>query len=159
MGESTFVTMARTFTITLTLLLCSALFLSASVSAEEIDPTVASVEDDVEKEAKDEMTRMDADKDSKVSLDEVKAYFRKEFYSDEDMKESTEGTDGKPPTAVEITELVTELDKSKDGFLDLEELKEQYKTDGDDLEEEDTQEPEDEDDGDEDAGDMDIDDE
>ena len=29
-----------------------------------------------------------------------------EFYSDEDMADSTEGADGKPPTAEEIAELV-----------------------------------------------------
>merc|ERR1711998_714621 len=46
------------------------------------------------------------DKDGKVSLEEIKAYFRTEFYSDEDMKDSTEGADGKPPTAEEIQELV-----------------------------------------------------
>merc|ERR1719310_1325233 len=131
--------MARS-SVALALLLCSALFLNAVVIADE--PEVQGVEEDTEKEAKEELDRMDADKDGKVSLDEIQNYFRSEFYSDEDMKDSTEGADGKPPTQAEIAELVkndateflTELDKDKDGHLDLEELKEQYKTNADDLE-------------------------
>merc|ERR1712153_64879 len=85
---------------------------------------------------------MDADKNGKVSLEEISTYFRTEFYSDEDMADSTEGADGKPPTPEEIAELVkndaseflTELDKDKDGSLTLEE---QNMTDPDDLEDDD----------------------
>eukprot|EP00656_Telonema_subtile_P014259 TRINITY_DN1727_c0_g1_i1.p1 TRINITY_DN1727_c0_g1~~TRINITY_DN1727_c0_g1_i1.p1 ORF type:complete len:169 (+),score=75.15 TRINITY_DN1727_c0_g1_i1:229-735(+) len=164
--------MART-NLALTLLLCSSLFIGAVVAAEEAvtaqetDAAVNSVEDDMEKEAKDEMDRMDTNKDGKVNLDEVQAYFRKEFYSPEDMKDSTEGKDGKAPTDAEITELVkndatefiTELDKDKDGSLDLTELKEQYKTDGDGDEDEDMADGDEGDgDEDEDMGEMDADD-
>merc|ERR1711904_26812 len=150
MGDLRFRAMARS-SVALALLLCSALFLNAVVIADE--PEVQGVEEDTEKEAKEELDRMDADKDGKVSLDEIQNYFRSEFYSDEDMKDSTEGADGKPPTQAEIAELVkndateflTELDKNKDGFLDLEELKEQYNTEGmDDMEDGDMGEGEDE---------------
>eukprot|EP00657_Telonema_sp_P-1_P006215 TRINITY_DN2442_c0_g1_i2.p1 TRINITY_DN2442_c0_g1~~TRINITY_DN2442_c0_g1_i2.p1 ORF type:complete len:179 (-),score=88.16 TRINITY_DN2442_c0_g1_i2:302-838(-) len=161
-GVLTSFTMAR-FSIALALLLCTTLFLAPAFAQEDADTAVHGVEDDVEKEAKDELDRMDGDKDGKISLDEVKAYFRKEFYSDEDMADSTEGKDGKPPTAAEIAELVnndateflTELDKNKDGHLDLEELKEQYKTDGEDLEEDDANADEDGEDEAEDMGDLD----
>merc|ERR1711998_790477 len=142
--------MARTSQIALALLLCSALFVLPAVRAEE--GAEADGEDalsdvgiggDIEKEAADELARMDSDKDGKVSLEEIKAYFRTEFYSDEDMADSTEGADGKPPTAEEIQELVkndateflNELDKNKDGFLDLAELKDQYNTEGMDMDE------------------------
>merc|ERR1712188_356835 len=150
MGDLRFRAMARS-SVALALLLCSALFLNAVVIADE--PEVQGVEEDTEKEAKEELDRMDADKDGKVSLDEIQNYFRSEFYSDEDMKDSTEGADGKPPTAEEIAELVkndateflNELDKDKDGFLNLEELKEQYNTEGmDDMEDGDMGEGEDE---------------
>merc|ERR1712199_73311 len=150
MGDLRFRAMARS-SVALALLLCSALFLNAVVIADE--PEVQGVEEDTEKEAKEELDRMDADKDGKVSLDEIQTYFRKEFYSDEDMADSTEGADGKPPTQEEIAELVkndateflNELDKDKDGFLNLEELKEQYNTEGmDDMEDGDMGEGEDE---------------
>ena len=158
--------MARS-TLALALLLCSALFLNAAV-AEEVDPNIDTLSDDTEKEAKEELERMDADKDGKVSLEEVTNYFRTEFYSDEDMKDSTEGADGKPPTQAEIQELVKndateflqELDKDKNGHLDLEELKEQYKTNADDLEGDDGAQEDDEmgedDAEDEDMGDNDV---
>merc|ERR1711998_345474 len=130
--------MARTSQIALALLLYSALFVLPAVRAEEgaeADGEDAlsdvGIGEDIEKEAADELARMDSDKDGKVSLEEIKAYFRTEFYSDEDMADSTEGADGKPPTAEEIQE----LDKNKDGFLDLAELKDQYNTEGMDMDE------------------------
>merc|ERR1711865_645765 len=121
MGIENLGKMARLLTLTLALLLCSAFFLAPIRAEEEDDASLedVGVDDDVEKEAKEEMDRMDAD--------------------------STEGADGKPPTPEEIAELVkndaseflTELDKDKDGSLTLEELKEQYMTDPDDLEDDD----------------------
>merc|ERR1712159_642743 len=164
MGDLRFRAMARS-SVALALLLCSALFLNAVVIADELQ--VQGVEEDTEKEAKEELDRMDADKDGKVSLDEIQNYFRSEFYSDEDMMDSTEGADGKPPTQAEIAELVkndateflTELDKDKDGFLNLEELKEQYNTSADDLEEDDEHAAEDEHDEAEDMGENDVEDE
>merc|ERR1711865_1370216 len=147
MGIENLGKMARLLTLTLALLLCSAFFLAPIRAEEEDDASLedVGVDDDVEKEAKEEMDRMDADKNGKVSLEEISTYFRTEFYSDEDMADSTEGADGKPPTPEEIAELVkndaseflTELDKDKDGSLTLEELKEQYMTDPDDLEDDD----------------------
>merc|ERR1711988_1192364 len=155
-------TMARSgfISVALALLLCSALFVNV-VKAEDEEAAEGLVDvgdvgegetEDIEKEANDELERMDADKDKKVSLEEIQTYFRKEFYSDEDMADSTEGADGKPPTQEEIAELVkndateflNELDKDKDGFLNLEELKEQYNTEGmDDMEDGDMGEGED----------------
>merc|ERR1712160_179508 len=144
MGIENLGKMARLLTLTLALLLCSAFFLAPIRAEEEDDASLedVGVDDDVEKEAKEEMDRMDADKNGKVSLEEISTYFRTEFYSDEDMADSTEGADGKPPTPEEIAELVkndaseflTELDKDKDGSLTLEE---QYMTDPDDLEDDD----------------------
>merc|ERR1719453_364683 len=151
--------MARSFAlkIALGLLLCSALFVHTVKAEDEMDADASELndiggEDDIAKEAAEELERMDADKDGKVSLDEVKAYFRKEFYSDEDMADSTEGADGKPPTTEEIQELVkndateflNELDKNKDGFLDLAELKDQYNTEGMDMDEDEFGEDEEE---------------
>merc|ERR1711865_447498 len=141
MGITSF-PMARLFSLTLALLLCSAFFLQ---------PIVA---DDDDSSLEDIGIDDDVDKDGKVSLEEITNYFRKEFYSDEDMADSTEGADGQPPTSDEIAELVkndaseflSELDKDKDQHLSMEELKEQYMSDPDDLE-------------DDDAGGMDMDDE
>merc|ERR1711935_81751 len=119
MGIENLGKMARLLTLTLALLLCSAFFLAPIRAEEEDDASLedVGVDDDVEKEAKEEMDRMDADKNGKVSLEEISTYFRTEFYSDEDMADSTEGADGKPPTP--------------------EEMKEQYMTDPDDLEDDD----------------------
>merc|ERR1712153_258823 len=79
--------MARLLTLTLALLLCSAFFLAPIRAEEEDDASLedVGVDDDVEKEAKEEMDRMDADKNGKVSLEEISTYFRTEFYSDEYM--------------------------------------------------------------------------
>merc|ERR1711966_3243 len=143
--------MARYTRFAIAMLLFSSLFVCAVKAVEEQGGAndnlndIGGGEEDMAKEAAEELERMDADKDGKVSLDEISTYFRKEFYSDEDMAESTEGKDGKPPTQEEIAELVkndateflNELDKDKDGFLSLEELKEQYNTDGMDMDDED----------------------
>jgi hypothetical protein len=70
--------MARLFSLTLALLLCSAFFLQPIV-ADDDDSSLEDIgiDDDVEKEAAEEMDRMDADKDGKVSLEEITNYFRK----------------------------------------------------------------------------------
>ena len=70
--------MARLLTLTLALLLCSAFFLAPIRAEEEDDASLedVGVDDDVEKEAKEEMDRMDADKNGKVSLEEISTYFR-----------------------------------------------------------------------------------
>ena len=70
--------MARLLTLTLALLLCSAFFLQPIRAEEEDDSSLedVGVDDDVEKEAKEEMDRMDADKNGKVSLEEISTYFR-----------------------------------------------------------------------------------
>merc|ERR1711865_1106971 len=87
MGIENLGKMARLLTLTLALLLCSAFFLAPIRAEEEDDASLedVGVDDDVEKEAKEEMDRMDADKNGKVSLEEISTYFRTEFYSDEYM--------------------------------------------------------------------------
>merc|ERR1711959_670850 len=139
------------------------------VAAEEPEDSVGGLEDvpgadDIEKEAKEELDRMDGDKDGKVTLEEIQKYFRTEFYSDEDMADSTEGANGNPPTQEEIAELVKndafeflqELDKDRSGSLNLEELKEQYIAEGDEGDEEDYGDMEDMDEEEEDMGDNDV---
>merc|ERR1712028_229222 len=98
MGIENLGKMARLLTLTLALLLCSAFFLAPIRAEEEDDSSLedVGVDDDVEKEAKEEMDRMDADKNGKVSLEEISTYFRTEFYSDEDMADSTDVQFGRP---------------------------------------------------------------
>merc|ERR1712224_908787 len=82
-----------------------------------------------------EMKKMDADADGKVTSDEIKDFMRKNYYSNEEDIKDLQNDDGKPATADDITkmietdasELLTELDKDQSGTLSLEELIAQYK--------------------------------
>lgn len=96
-----------------------------------------SIMSDPDADAKEELELMDTDKDGKVSLEEIKAYFKKEFYSDE----LVEGVEAGPVATTTPTEdlqklvdddaqeFLDDLDTDKDGHLSLEELAEQYKFD------------------------------
>merc|ERR1711865_773738 len=92
---------------------------------------------DPAKEAQEELERMDTDKDGKVSLEEIKAYFKKEFYSDDLLEGAEAGPASTTSPAEDLQKLVDDdakefledLDKDKDGYLSLQELIEQYKFD------------------------------
>jgi hypothetical protein len=99
-------------------------------SGEEIDP---------EREAQEELDLMDTDKDGKVSIEELETYFQKEFY-DEEFMAAEEGPAHEPGTPTpqedmikmvkeDAKEFMEDMDTKKDGFLDLEEMIEQYKFD------------------------------
>merc|ERR1712227_512365 len=125
---------------------------------EKVDPVDDSAEDDPAKQGKEELDKMDGNKDGKADLAEITAYMKKEFYGPEDIKEDkltpaqvdeNAGTDAK--------EYLDELDKNKDTFLDLSEFTAHYKEDVDDVDSElDEAGDEDDDSGSDDAADEDA---
>merc|ERR1712230_286325 len=98
---------------------------------EEVDPA---------EQGKEELDRMDTNKDGKADLEELTAYMKAEFYQPEDVEEEglTEDQVAEKSKA-DAQEYLDELDKNKDGSLDLEDL-----DDMDGMDEEDYGEPEDE---------------
>jgi hypothetical protein len=92
---------------------------------------------DPEQEAREELAIMDLDKDGKVSLAEIEAYFKKEFYNEEFMAEQEAGPAATTTPQEDMIAMVQEdakefmddMDTNKDGFLDLQEMIEQYKFD------------------------------
>merc|ERR1712167_497782 len=91
-------------------------------------------EDDPAKQGKEELDKMDSNKDGKADLTEVTAYMKKEFYGPEDIKEdklTPAQVDEK--SAADAKEYLEELDKNKDSFLDLSEFTAHYKEDADDT--------------------------
>merc|ERR1712010_344889 len=89
------------------------------------------------KQAKEELDKMDGNKDGKADLAEVTAYMKKEFYGPEDIKEdklTPAQVDEK--SAADAKEYLEELDKNKDTFLDLSEFTAHYKEDSEDTESE-----------------------
>merc|ERR1712166_1641840 len=65
---------------------------------------------DPAKEAQEELERMDTDKDGKVSLEEIKAYFKKEFYSDDLL----EGAEAGPASTTSPAEDLQKLDDDQE---------------------------------------------
>merc|ERR1712166_1704674 len=112
-----------------------------------------SITSDPEADAKEELELMDTDKDGKVSLEEIKTYFKKEFYSDELVEGVEAGPAATTTPTEDLQELVDDdayeflhdLDTDKDGHLSLEELTEQYKFDPTASEYEDASSEEDDD--------------
>merc|ERR1711988_762268 len=109
-----------------------ALALVASTSLAQDDYEMTG---DPDKDGQHEMQEMDGDKDGKVTLDEVKAFMKKSYYSnDEDLK-GLENEEGKPASPEDITkmieqdatELMKELDTDSSDDLSLEEIVAQYK--------------------------------
>merc|ERR1712031_3641 len=78
---------------TSSILLPPALLALLSVAAFAAEEKVESVDDNVEaeddpaKEGKEELAKMDTNKDGKADLAEVTEYMKKEFYGPEDIKE------------------------------------------------------------------------
>merc|ERR1712010_418311 len=108
-------------------------------------------EDDPAKQGKEELDKMDSNKDGKADLTEVTAYMKK-FYGPEDIKEdklTPAQVDEK--SAADAKEYLEELDKNKDTFLDLSEFTAHYKEDSEDTESELDDSKEDEEDAKEDA--------
>merc|ERR1712164_7746 len=119
---------------------------------EKVDPVDDSAEDDPAKQGKEELDKMDGNKDGKADLAEITAYMKKEFYGPEDIKEdklAPAQVDEK--SAADAKEYLEELDKNKDTFLDLSEFTAHYKEDSEDTESELDESKEDEEDAKEDA--------
>merc|ERR1711912_9133 len=107
-------------------------------------------EDDPAKEGKEELAKMDSNKDGKADLGEVTEYMKKEFYGPEDIKEDNLTPDQvNEKAAADAKEYLDELDKNKDTFLDTSEFTAHYKDNMDDVDSE-LDEAEDEDAGSED---------
>merc|ERR1711908_129805 len=94
-------------------------------------------EDDPAKQAKEELDKIDGNKDGKADLGEITAYMKKEFYGPEDIKEdklTPAQVDEK--SGADAKEYLEELDKNKDSFLDLAEFTTHYKEDADETDSE-----------------------
>merc|ERR1711959_653409 len=111
-----------------------ALLAVAAVVAEDVAAVEDDAEDDPAKQGKEELDKMDTNKDGKADLGEVTEYMKKEFYGPEDIKEENltpEQVNEKPNA--DAKEYLEELDKNKDSFLDLDEFTAHYKDDADDV--------------------------
>merc|ERR1712086_580566 len=108
------------------------------VRALETPGVPLDAEDDPVAEAKEELQLIDLNGDGKVSLAEIQAFFKKEFYSETQL-EQTQDEDGNSIALPEeelgelaemaesdAKEFLDELDTNKDGFLSLKELAAQY---------------------------------
>merc|ERR1712230_316845 len=115
-------------------LLCVGSFAAdAKEEVKSVDDS-ESGEDDPAKQGKEELDKMDSNKDGKANLEEITAYMKKEFYGPEDVKEdklTPAQIDEK--SASDAKEYLEELDKNKDSFLDLTEFTAHYKEDADDT--------------------------
>merc|ERR1711990_629410 len=118
-------------------LLCVGSFAAdAEEKVESVDDSV-DAEDDPAKQGKEELDKMDDNKDGKADLGEITSYMKKEFYGPEDIKE-----DNLTPAQVDekaaqdAKEYLEELDKNKDSFLDESEFTAHYKEDMDDVDSE-----------------------
>merc|ERR1712178_404802 len=131
----------RTTSLLLPLALLALLSVAAFAAGEKVesvdDAADAEAEDDPAKEGKEELAKMDSNKDGKADLAEVTEYMKKEFYGPEDIKE-----DNLTPAQVDekagqdAKEYLDELDKNKDSFLDEAEFAAHYKEDMDDVDSE-----------------------
>merc|ERR1712188_330734 len=114
-----------------------ALLAVAAVVAEDVAAVEDDAEDDPAKQGKEELDKMDSNKDGKADLGEITEYMKKEFYGPEDIKEEN-------LTAEQVTEksnadakeYLEELDKNKDSFLDSAEFTAHYKDDLDEVDSE-----------------------
>merc|ERR1712216_408762 len=111
----------------------------AADAKEEVKSVVDSdsAEDDPAKQGKEELDKIDGNKDGKADLAEITAYMKKEFYGPEDIKDdklTPAQVDEK--SGADAKEYLEELDKNKDSFLDLSEFTAHYKEDVDDVDSE-----------------------
>merc|ERR1719163_1172475 len=133
-------------------LLCVGSFAAdAKEEVKSVDDS-ESGEDDPAKQGKEELDKMDGNKDGEADLGEITAYMKKEFYGPEDIKDdklTPAQVDEK--SGADAKEYLEELDKNKDSFLDLSEFTAHYKEDEDDVDKE-LDEAGDEDDAEDDEG-------
>merc|ERR1711977_37103 len=109
-------------------------FAADAKAEEKVESVDDSAEDDPAKQAKEELDKIDGNKDGKADLAEINAYMKKEFYGPEDIKDdklTPAQVDEK--SASDAKEYLEELDKNKDSFLDLTEFTAHYKEDADDT--------------------------
>merc|ERR1712224_836716 len=112
-------------------------FAADAKAEEKVESVDDSAEDDPAKQAKEELDKIDGNKDGKADLAEINAYMKKEFYGPEDIKDdklTPAQVDEK--SAADAKEYLEELDKNKDSFLDLAEFTAHYKEDEDDVDKE-----------------------
>merc|ERR1711998_780010 len=139
------IAMHRSVILTLALLAVVILADEAVKKTPEADKLEAD-EDDPRTQAKEELDKMDTNKDGKSDLGEITAYMKKSFYTEAEIKEeklTPEQVATKP--AADAKEYLEELDKNKDTFLDLDELTAHYKDDSMDPGYDELDEPEDDD--------------
>merc|ERR1711937_861708 len=114
-----------------------ALLAVAAVVAEDVAAVEDDAEDDPAKQGKEELDKMDSNKDGKADLGEITEYMKKEFYGPEDIKEENLTAEQvTEKSGADAKEYLDELDKNKDTFLDLDEFTAHYKDDADDVDSE-----------------------
>merc|ERR1711918_1945 len=112
-------------------------FAADAKAEEKVESVDDSAEDDPAKQAKEELDKIDGNKDGKADLAEINAYMKKEFYGPEDIKDdklTPAQVDEK--SGADAKEYLEELDKNKDSLLDLAEFTAHYKEDSDDTDSE-----------------------
>merc|ERR1712072_871365 len=115
----------KLFALTLAALLLCAVFAAEDKAAQEAKEDA---EDDPAKQGKEELDKMDTDKDGKADLGEITEYMKKEFYGPEDIKEENLTAEQvTEKSGADAKEYLDELDKNKDTFLDLDEFTAHYK--------------------------------
>merc|ERR1712205_189872 len=62
-------------------------FAADAKKEEKVESVDDSAEDDPAKQGKEELDKMDTNKDGKAGIEEITAYMKKEFYGPEDVKE------------------------------------------------------------------------
>merc|ERR1711959_232007 len=125
----------KLFALTLAALLLCAVFAADKEVKDDVDKEDA--EDDPAKQGKEELDKIDTNKDGKADLAELTVYMKKEFYGPEDIKEeklTAAQVDEK--SATDAKEYLEELDKNKNSFLELDEFTAHYKQDADDVDSE-----------------------
>merc|ERR1711934_950533 len=112
-------------------------FAADAKAEEKVESVDDSAEDDPAKQGKEELDKIDGNKDGKADLAEITAHMKKEFYGPEDIKDdklTPAQVDEK--SGADAKEYLEELDKNKDSFLDLSEFTAHYKEDVDDVDKE-----------------------
>merc|ERR1711934_409756 len=137
MGDVIPIMRSAVLTLSLLALLAFSSFAEDVESVEDPPTDEDYNEDDPAQQGKEELEKMDTNKDGKADIEELTKYMRAEFYQPEDIKEEglTE-EQVKEKSSADAKEYLEELDKNKDGSVDLEEFTAHYKEDLDEMDEE-----------------------
>merc|ERR1712205_272858 len=106
MGARSIVMQCRVFVVFALFALCATVALAEDPPAEEAPADDMEMTGGPDKDGAAEMATMDTDKDGKATLEELKAFMRKSYYSSEEDIKDLQNDDGKPATPEDITKMV-----------------------------------------------------